>query len=192
MPLLIDAEVGEFRNDTIMDFFRFVTDHAYSLGMKNVVNPIPQILEGFTENDGRNKYQKFSIDRLLATPHIDNVGTDPYWLEMAKGVPAYEFVYDITKKLVTATDRAEKDHSIWIQGYAIPKVCEEDLFLGTAAAYDAGARTILSWSFHGGESNTYRCENPERSWLYTVEAFKNVKNMERAKILEENRKKYRK
>ena len=175
-----------------MDFFTFVTDHANSLGMKNVVNPIPQLLEGFTEGDGRNKYQKFAIERLLAVPHIDNVGTDPYWLEMTKDKEAYDFVYDITKKLISATDKAEKDHGIWIQGYNIPAGKEEELFLGTAAAYYAGARTILSWSFHGGESNTYRCENPERSWLYTVEAFKGVKSMERDRILEENRKKYRK
>jgi hypothetical protein len=124
-------------------------------------------------------------------PGIDNVGTDPYWLEMAKGVPAYQYVYDISKKLITATDKAEKDHSIWIQGYAIPKGCEEDLFYATAAAYDAGARTILSWSFHGGESNTYRCENTGRAWLYTVEAMKAVKGMERDAILEQNRKKYK-
>ena len=190
MPLHIDAEVGEFRNDTIMNFFTFVTGYANSLGMKNVVNPIPQILEGFTTNDGRNKYQKFSIDRLLEIPTIDNVGTDPYWLEMTKGAPAYQYVYDISKKLIAATDKADKYHSIWIQGYAIPKGHEEELFLAAAAAYDAGARTILSWSFHGGESNTYRCENPERAWLYTVEAFKGIKRMERDRILEENRKKY--
>ena len=42
------------------------------------------------------------------------------------------------------------------------------------------------------ESNTYRCENPARAWSYTVEAFKGVKSMERDRILEENRKKYRK
>ena len=192
MPLHIDAEVGEFRTDTIMDFFTFITDHAASLGMKNVVNPIPQIMEGFTDNDGRNKYQKFTIERLLSVPHIDNVGTDPYWYDMTKDHCAYDFVYGISKKLIAATDKAEKDHSIWIQGYNIPSGREEELFLGTAAAYDAGARTILSWSFHAGESNTYRCENPERAWAYTVDAFRSVKSMERAKIIEENRKKYRK
>ena len=192
MPLHIDAEVGEFRNDTIMDFFTFVTDYANSLGMKNVVNPIPQIMEGFTDNDGRNKYQKFTIDRLLAVPHIDNVGTDPYWFEMTKDMEAYDFVYGITKKLVSATDKAKRDHSIWIQGYNIPAGKEDELFLGTAAAYDAGARTILSWSFHSGESNNYRSDNPARAWSYTVEAFKNIKNMERDRILEENRKKYKK
>ena len=192
MPLYIDREVGEFRTDTIMGFFEFVTDYASSLGMKNVVNPIPQILEGFTTNDGRNKYQKFTLERLLSVPHIDNVGTDPYWLEMTKEFGPYEFVYDISKKLIGATENAAKDHSIWIQGYAIPSGKEEDIFLAAAAAYDAGARTILSWGFHGCESNTYRSENPERSWLYTVEAFKRIKGMERDRILAENRKKYAK
>ena len=84
-----------------------------------------------------------------------------------------------------------KDHNIWIQGF-VPGGGEEEIVDACTAAYDAGARTLLSWSFHGGESNTYRCENPSRAWSYTVEAFKGVKSMERNRILEENRKKYRK
>ena len=60
----------------------------------------------------------------------------------------------------------------------------------TEAAYDAGARTILSWSFHAGESNNYASANPQKSWNMTVEGMKRVKSRERDRIWEENRKKY--
>jgi hypothetical protein len=56
----------------------------------------------------------------------------------------------------------------------------------------AGARTILSWSYNGAESHSYRSVNPTRSWNATLEGFRRVKSMERDRILAENRKKYMK
>ena len=44
----------------------------------------------------------------------------------------------------------------------------------------------------GSESNDYRAANPERTWDMTVEAMRRVRSMERDRILEENRAKYRK
>ena len=193
MPLHIDAEVGEFRTDTIMGFFEFVTGYANSLGMKNVVNPIPQILEGFTTNDGRNKYQKFTIERLLSVPHIDNVGTDPYWLGSTEPpYNPYERIYNIAKNCVEVSNNYSKDNHLWIQGFGCPSGREEEIIVATEAAYDSGARTILSWGFHGCESNTYRSHNPARAWNATVEGMKRIKSFERDRILAENRRKFMK
>ncbi len=193
MPIIMDEEVGNFRRETIYDFFTFVSDYSHSLGMQNVICPIPQLIEGLTSNDGRADHQKLTFDRLCAIPNINNIGTDPYWCQMAApGASPYQFVYDITKKTVTETDKAKRDHNIWIQAYAIPAGREDEIITACEAAYDAGARTILAWGFHGCESNTYRAENPERTWLYTVEGLKRIKNMERDRILAENRKKYMK
>ena len=60
------------------------------------------------------------------------------------------------------------------------------------AAYDAGARTILTWSYMAGESNNYRSDDPAKVWNITVEAMRRIRDMERDRILEEKRKLYRK
>ena len=89
-------------------------------------------------------------------------------------------------------NKYEKKHNIWVQSFAAPRGREDEIITATEAIYDAGARTILSWGFHASESNNYRAENPERSWQMTLEGFRRIKSMERDRLLEENRRKYKK
>ena len=67
---------------------------------------------------------------------------------------------------------------------------EEDIIHATEAAYDAGARTILSWSFMGAQSNNYASDNPQRTWELTVEAMRRIRSVERDRIWAEYRKKF--
>ena len=69
---------------------------------------------------------------------------------------------------------------------------DEEIITATEAIYDAGARTILAWGFHASESNNYRSANPVKSWQMTLEGFRRIKDMERDKILAENRRKFMK
>ena len=68
-------------------------------------------------------------------------------------------------------DTFKKDHNIWVQAYGFEAGREDEIVIAAEAAYDAGARTILTWSFRGGESNDYRAENTDRIWQITGEAF---------------------
>ena len=140
-------------------------------------------------------YRIFVIICILlrrAMPYIDNIGTDPYWYSNSSIKSPYEYNYNATKLCIEKADKYGKDHNIWIQGYAAPRGREEEIIEATEGAYDAGARTILSWSYNGAESHSYRSANPIRSWNCTVEAFRRIKDMERDRILAENRKKYMK
>ena len=196
MPLIADAEVAQFRSDTIYDFHKFMTDYSNKLGMKNVITLLPNQMERMYANEGfANQIGVVDVSRICTIDTIDNFGTDPYWF----GTPAYapdgnpyEYVYNSTKACVEVADRLGKDHNLWIQGYGAKSGREAEIITATEAAYDAGARTILSWSFMGGESNNYRSENPAKTWAMTVEAFKRVKSMDRDAFLAENRKKYMK
>ena len=79
---------------------------------------------------------------------------------------------------------------MWIQTYDVPRGREEEIIEATAAAYDAGARTILAWGYMGSESNDYRAQNPLGTWNMTVEAMRRIRAVERDRIWEENRKKF--
>ena len=178
----MDADVLEFRNDTIVDYFREITAYSQSLGMKNVC--CVMFVDSY-----RSDFDL--LDRICSLPTMENIGTDPYWYGH-KDVNPYQFVYERSKRTVDMAEQYKKDHNLWIQTYAVPRGREEEIIQATEAAYDAGARTILAWGFNGSESNTYRAENPLRTWEITVEAMKRIRSMERDRILAENRAKFMK
>ena len=180
----------------MIEFHDFVSSYARSAGLNNVICFMPFQLSGIKNRDGGSRAMaELDISRICRMENIDNIGTDPYWYgnkEIAENGGVYGYVYDVSRAVVECADKFGKDHNVWIQGYNAPRGREEEIIEATEAAYDAGARTILSWSFNAGESNNYRSSNPAKSWLMTLEGFKRIKNMERDRILEENRKKYRK
>lgn len=182
MPDVIDADVEEFRTSTIVDYFSEMTEYSASLGIDNTVCVMLGDNLGISLD---------SIDRICSLPHLQNIGSDPYWYSRS-GIVPYEFVYEETKRNLEICDTFKKEHNIWIQTYGVPAGREEEIIQATEAAYDAGARCILAWGYNGSESNDYRAENPERTWNLTVEAMKRIRSMERDRLLEENRRKYMK
>ena len=182
MPALADEDVEAFRTDTIVDYFKEITEYSASLGIRNVICVM------LKQDIGINLD---TLDRICSLPTIDNIGSDPYWLSK-KDVDPYEFVYNGTKKNLDVCAQFKKDHNIWIQTYRTPRGREEEIMLATEAAYDAGARTILAWGYMGSESNDYGAKNPARTWDMTVEAMRRIRSMERDRILEEKRKMFKK
>ncbi|MBE6555260.1 MAG: hypothetical protein E7663_03360 [Ruminococcaceae bacterium] len=181
MPTGLCAEVDEFRSATLLDYFGEITAYAASLGLYNAVCVMLKPHYGISLD---------TLDRICSLPHLHNVGCDPYWYSHGEPVDPYEFVYEKTRKNMEIARDYHKDHNVWIQTYHVPRGREEEIIEATAAAYDAGARTLLAWGFRGSESNDYRAENPERTWQMTVEAMRRIRSVERDRIWEENRKKY--
>lgn len=180
MPTVLTPEVEEFRTDSIIDYFREVTEYANSLGFYNTSCIMPGVGHGISLE---------SVGKLAELPYMQSIGYDPYWYNRP-GANAYEYVYNGTKQAIEISNSFGKHHNIWIQTYKVPRGREEEIIEGTAAAYDAGARCILAWGYKGSESNNYRAENPERTWAMTVEAMRRIRSVERDRIWAENRKKY--
>ncbi len=185
MPEFADKETEDFAADTIVDYFREVTEYSASKGIKNVVCVML----------GTYGMSLDVIDRVGKLPYMDNIGSDPYWIGKQKKDPdlsVYKFVYDGAKENLRVSDLLGKDHNIWIQTYDNPRGKEEDIITATEAAYDAGARTIIAWGYYGSISNDYSAKNPHVTWAKTCEAMQRVRNFERDRILAENRKLYKK
>lgn len=176
-----DAELEAHRNETIADYFRFATDYAHECGLVNTgcIMFAPQLGSGFS-----------LIDALMSLPHFDNVGCDPYWVMNYKNpTPAevYAYNYDHTKTNLDMCRRFGKDHNIWLQAFAVPRGREDELVIAADALYDAGARTILSWSFRAGESNNYRSACPEMVWEINGEIMAHLRNRHFQAMLDEVR-----
>ena len=196
MPYIADAYAARFRSDTITEFHEFITAYSKSLGMRNVITLLPNQMERMYNNvDMSDQIGVVDVSRICSIKDIDDFGTDPYWF----GTPAYapdgnpyEYVYNSSRNCIEVAKNFGKDSHIWIQGYGAKMGREHEIIIAAEAAYDAGARTVLSWSFGGGEANNYRSENPQKTQWMTEEAFRRIKSMDRDRILAENRAKYMK
>lgn len=182
MPLLETEETRQFQLDSIVDYFADVTAYSASLGLKNAACVM-------LSSTGINLD---SIDRLCSLPHLDNLGSDPYWCGAAGSPEPYPYVYENTRRSIANSDHYGKAHNIWIQAFGIPRGREEEIVEATEAAYDAGARCILAWGYRGSESNDYGAADPLRTWEMTKEGMRRIRTQERDRILAENRKKYMK
>ena len=185
MNLAEDEEFIRFGTDSIVDYLGEMSAYAASKGMKNVVCVML----------GTYGMSLEVSDRICSLPHMDNIGSDPYWLGAKAKNPdlsVYDFVYQGTKENLRVSDAFGKDHNIWIQCYANPRGREEEIVEAAGAAYDAGARTIIAWSYGAGSSNDYTAENPPVAWARMQDGFRRIRDMERDRILAENRMKYRK
>ncbi len=183
MPTELTPEVVEFRTWTIENYFRKVTAYANSLGIVNTVCVMFNPMHGVSLDN---------LDRLAAIETLDNIGCDPYWLGGCEGLEAYRYVYDRAKQNLDFCTKFGKDHNVWIQCYGTPAGRENEIMLAAEAAYDAGARTIIGWSFRSGEPNDYRAAKPEMAWNATCEAMKRLRNRHLDDALAEARRLYRK
>jgi hypothetical protein len=168
MPVVFTEEVEEFRLWTIIDYFKDVTAYSKDQGMENVV--CVMLGAGYAINLS-------TIEEITKIETFDNIGTDPYWY--GRTSDPYEYVYKSTKENLEVTNKYNKGHNLWIQGFGVPKGREEEIILATDAAYDAGARTILVWGYRGSESNDYRALNPDLTWKIIGDAMYRIKERDR-------------
>lgn len=169
MPSELTHDVEEFRIWTVADYFREATAYSTGKGMENGVC----VMLG-------NEYgmNLESIESIANIDTLQNIGSDPYWYGCEDADP-YEFVFKATRKNLDISNRYNKDHNIWIQGFGVPAGREEEIISATDAAYDAGARNILVWGFRGAESNDYRAQQPDLTWKVIGDAMYRITERER-------------
>lgn len=175
MPATLTPEVVNFRAESMYNYFDAATTHAAKLGMQNHACVMLHTLE-------------YAQD-LVRLPNMTTFGSDPYWNpgNSKHEKDPYHYVYTNTRKMMEITKQANKGTHIWIQGFDIPAGYEDQILIATDAAYDAGARTIIDWSFRGAESNTYRSEHCDRVWETMGEAMKRIRNRYFDEVREQKR-----
>ena len=176
-PEKATPELKAFRRWTIDNYFDTVSTYAASLEMENSCCAMPHTLD--------------EVEGLMALKHMDDFGTDPYWgprSHIADNRHPYPVIFQKAEAAFhKARDEFGKKTHLWIQAYDIPAGHEDDIILASDAAYDMGARTILYWSYRGGESNTYRADRCEMLWHTVGEATARLRNRHFDMLREEAR-----
>ncbi|MBQ9805367.1 MAG: hypothetical protein IJW49_02505 [Clostridia bacterium] len=178
MPMILTPETEAFRAWSIANYFDRVTTYSKELGMENASCVMIHTLEQTNE--------------MLKVSNLTDWGIDPYWSPKKRGKDPYEYVYTQSRDAIANAKSVGKDNHIWIQGYDLPLGHEDDIILATDAAYDAGARNILYWSYRAGESNDYRSTNCDRCWQVMGEACARIRSRHYDAVLEQKRKEFMK
>lgn len=172
MPTELTDEVIEFRVDSIRNYFSAVTSYAKLLGMENIVCLMPS--------------EEYLMRALMELPEVSDVGTDPYWIN--SNDDPYGYVYNRSKGFIDTAKELNKNTHIWLQTYHNPAGKEDDIYMAAEAAYDAGARTIIAWSYRGGEACDYRADNCDLVWQVTGDAMRRLKDRYLDELREQKRK----
>jgi hypothetical protein len=162
MPNTLTKSVKEFRQSSLVKFLDKVTSRVHQHGKLNSVCLLPHYF-----NDGIEDWDRFAL-----LPHVDEIGTDPYWekgtriTEISKTYHKYSaIIHELGKKY-------NKQTQMWIKNYHIVKNNEESVNAATWAAFNEGIRNIFAWSYKGSEYLSWlRSDDPEKVWEIQTNAF---------------------
>lgn len=167
MPLEFTDDVKAFRQETIINFLEFLSDHSSSKGLKNAVCVFPV---------SEPKYGIYEWEKIVKLKNIDVFGSDPYWISYDESVS--NFVAKVSRKVVQLCERHNKEPQIWIQGFRVPEGREEEVSAAIKTVFDSGVRNIAAWCFEGGACMTYiSSDRPEIVWENISKEYKELRKV---------------
>ncbi|MEW5814753.1 MAG: hypothetical protein AB1798_05065 [Spirochaetota bacterium] len=164
LPVELNREMVAFRQDAVIDFLTFLSEYAHSKGLRNALCllPIKDHRYGLSDWSG-----------AAAIPHLDIIGTDPYWLWFNKSVE--EFVGGLSKEIADLSSRFGKEGQIWIQNYKIPGGREGEIREAIDIAFRQGIRNFAAWSYFGTAYMSYiKSDDPKLVWDTLGDAYGNL------------------
>ena len=168
MPMEFTDDVMEFRQETILNFLEYLSDHSSSKGLKNAVCVFPI---------SEPKYGIYQWDKLVKLNNIDIFGSDPYWFSYNESVSG--FVEKVSREVVRLCELHNKEPQIWIQGFRVPEGREEEVSTAIKTVFDSGVRNIAAWCFEGGACMTYiSSDRPEIVWDNISKEYKGLRKPE--------------
>ncbi len=167
MPLILNEDIVKFRNDSILDFFKFITSYAEEIGLKNYLCFLPEE----SKEIGITNYEDIS-----SLNNIENVGSDPYWYAFNK--PIESFVEETTKKISEISKKYSKDNHIWIQSFKVPNEREEEIYTAFEIIKNYPIKDVLFWGTEGCKIiSSISSDNPEKVWEIIKNIVKNNDSM---------------
>ena len=167
MPLEFTDDVKAFRQETIINFLEFLSDHSSSKGLKNAVCVFPV---------SEPKYGIYEWEKVVELKNIDIFGSDPYWISYNENVN--DFVAEVSGKVVQLCEKYHKEPQIWIQGFRVPEGREEEVSTAIKTSFDSGVRNIAAWCFEGGACMTYiSSDRPEIVWSNISKEYKELRKV---------------
>jgi N-acetylmuramic acid 6-phosphate etherase len=126
----------EFREASLVDFLREMTDHVAARGGKNTVCLLPL-------TEGAHGIRDW--DAVAALPGVDVFATDPYWKNFDES--AESFVARFAKLLAETSARHGVQPQLWLPSFGLTRDDIPDLEAAIAATRAAGIDDIWTWGY---------------------------------------------
>ncbi len=162
MPEEMTDEVRAFKEDSLVDCTRFLTEATAARGMKSSVCLLT-VENSSTVNDW---------SKIASLPALSVFGTDPYWRPRQPDVAAY--VGRFADRVKTLSDQFKKEPMIWILNFQIPKGEEGKIVEAIEAAYSKGIRNFAAWSYFGAAPMSLKAEDPAAVWKILSAAYQEL------------------
>lgn len=164
MPMVEDADVRSFKEDSIVDFLTRLVARGHAAGKRNALCVLP-IRDA--------SHSTANWHRLAGIPKLDIFGTDPYWYSFGKDMA--EFVGSSCDEVLRVCAEHKLDNQMWLQGHRAPAGREHEMADAVELMVAKGMTDIAVWGYGCcGHMSWIRPDNPELSWDVVKQAFAKV------------------
>lgn len=163
MPDRLTAQVRLYKEESILEFTRFLCDATQAKGLLASLCLLPF----------ENSSTVADWGKMAAIPSVDIFGTDPYWKPHQPEVGKH--VSRFAKKTVDLARQFGKEPQIWILNFNIPKGEEGKIREAIEAAYAEGIRNFAAWSYFGSAWMNYRAEDPLSVWKMLTGCYQELR-----------------
>jgi len=163
MPLILDREVKEFRQNSIKNFLEEMCGYVKNKNknIKNAICFLPFEFPIVSIYDWRD---------VAGIKHLDIIGTDPYWSILKKNLN--EFITKSTAKIKNIANDTGQETQIWIQNFFIKKETEKEIKKAIDIIAKMGIDYISAWSYFGADEMSYlRSDNPSKVWKVLSQCY---------------------
>lgn len=169
MPNEQTQDVLSFKKDSLVELLHVLCHYAKNKGLKNSVCLLPKV----------DSLKGDIWESVASIPAVDNIGTDPYWVELKEKIKNFDFKNYIKKfclKIKEVSSKYNKEGHIWIQNFHIPRGRELDVEEAFKVVYASGIKDIAAWSYMGTKvMSKMSCDDPERVWQILGDCFRKTK-----------------
>jgi hypothetical protein len=144
MPAELTAEVGQFREESVVDFLRELVGHVAERGGASTVCLLPA-------TEGAQGLADWNAVATLAG--LTTLATDPYWKHW--GEAAEPFVRRFARLVRETTDRHGVDAQLWVPSFGLGLEDVPDLAAAVSAAREEGVDDLWTWGYEASGHMTH-------------------------------------
>ena len=136
VPGELTPEVRRFREESVVDFLREVTDHVAARGASNTICLLPA-------TEGTQGLADWN--EVAALPALAVLATDPYWKHWDEA--AGPFVRRFARLLRETADRHGVGAQLWVPSFGLDRSDIPELEAAVAAAREEGVDDLWTWGY---------------------------------------------
>jgi N-acetylmuramic acid 6-phosphate etherase len=136
VPGELTPEVRRFREASVVDFLREVTDHVAARGGSNTICLLPA-------TEGAQGLADWN--EVAALPALAVLATDPYWKHWDEA--AGPFVRRFARLLRETADRHGVGAQLWVPSFGLDRSDIPELEAAVAAAREEGVDDLWTWGY---------------------------------------------